>query len=74
MASSCTCLGETFQRPSTPRAFRMSRSTCLPAYVWGEATNAKGERRTARVKIKPSRLMGHGMLAGIPGGGEIVIA
>jgi short subunit dehydrogenase-like uncharacterized protein len=73
----------------------------MPAYVWGEALNARGERRTARVKTAngysltvpgalavtqhllsgqggagfttPSRLMGHGLLARLPGGGQIVI-
>ncbi|MBC7701006.1 saccharopine dehydrogenase NADP-binding domain-containing protein [Aquabacterium sp.] len=73
----------------------------MPAYVWGEAINAQGERRTARVKTAngytltipgalavtafllsndapggfttPSRLMGHGMLAQLPGGGQIII-
>lgn len=74
----------------------------MPAYVWGEAINARGERRTARVKTAngysltvpgalavathllttqqaaagfttPSRLMGHGLLAQLPGGGPISI-
>lgn len=73
----------------------------MPAYVWGEAINARGERRTARVKtangysltipgalavashllkqqgqagfFTPSRLMGHGLLAQLPGGGQIAI-
>jgi short subunit dehydrogenase-like uncharacterized protein len=73
----------------------------MPAYVWGEAINARGERRTARVKTAngysltipgalavtqhllsqqassgfntPSRLMGHGLLAQLPGGAQIVI-
>ena len=73
----------------------------MPAYVWGEAINARGERRTARVKTAngytltipgalavtnfllcndvqggfttPSRLMGHGLLARLPGGGQMVI-
>jgi len=73
----------------------------MPAYVWGEATNARGERRTARVKtangysltvpgalavvshllarqgpggfFTPSRLMGHGLVAQLPGGGPIAV-
>lgn len=73
----------------------------MPAYVWGEAVNAHGDRRTARVKTAngysltipgalavtshllnhqghagfttPARLMGHGLLAQLPGGGQIVI-
>jgi short subunit dehydrogenase-like uncharacterized protein len=73
----------------------------MPAYVWGEAINARGARRTARVKTAngysltvpgalavtqfllaervsggfttPSRLMGHGLLASLPGGNAIVI-
>lgn len=74
----------------------------MPAHVWGEAMNASGERRTARVQTAngysltvpgalavtthllehgdtpagfttPSRLMGHGLLAQLPGGGRIVI-
>jgi len=73
----------------------------MPSYVWGEAINALGERRTARVKTAngysltipgalavtqhllsqqgssgfytPSLLMGHGLLAQLPGGGQIVI-
>lgn len=74
----------------------------MPAYVWGEAINASGVRRTARVKTAngysltvpgalavaqflltehasagfttPSRLMGHGLLAKLPGGNPIVMA
>ena len=73
----------------------------MPAYVWGEAINDSGVRRTARVKTAngysltvpgalavtqflltepasagfttPSRLMGHGLLAKLPGGNPIVI-
>lgn len=73
----------------------------MPAHVWGEAVNARGERRTARVKTAngysltipgalavtqhllsckapagfctPARLVGHGLLAQLPGGGVIVI-
>lgn len=73
----------------------------MPTYVWGEAINAQGERRTARVKTAngysltvpgalavtsfllthdvpsgfttPSRLMGHGMLSQLPGGGQIAM-
>ena len=73
----------------------------MPAYVWGEAINARGVRCTARVKTAngysltipgalavtqflltqqapagfatPSRLMGHGLLAKLPGGNPIVI-
>jgi short subunit dehydrogenase-like uncharacterized protein len=73
----------------------------MPAYVWGEAINARGERRTARVQTvngysltipgalavasyllkqpvhagftTPSRLMGHGLLAQLPGGGQMVM-
>lgn len=73
----------------------------MPAYVWGEATNAHGVRRTARVQTAngysltvpgalavtqfllnerapagfttPSRLMGHGLLASLPGGNPIVL-
>lgn len=73
----------------------------MPSYVWGEAINPRGERRTARVKTAngysltvpgalavtnyllshqgrsgfytPSRLMGHGLLAQLPGGGQILI-
>jgi short subunit dehydrogenase-like uncharacterized protein len=73
----------------------------MPAYVWGEAVNAIGVRKTARVKTAngysltvpgalavtqfllnepasagfttPSRLMGPGLLATLPGGNPIVI-
>jgi short subunit dehydrogenase-like uncharacterized protein len=73
----------------------------MPAYVWGEAINAIGVRRTARVKTAngysltvpgalavtqflltehapagfttPARLMGHGLLATLPGGNPIVM-
>ncbi|RRS01115.1 hypothetical protein EIP75_21840 [Aquabacterium soli] len=74
----------------------------MPAYVWGEAINAHGVRRTARVTTAngysltvpgalavtqflldkgaspgfttPSRLMGHGLLATLPGGNPMVMA
>jgi short subunit dehydrogenase-like uncharacterized protein len=74
----------------------------MPAYVWGEAVNARGERRTARVQTvngysltvpgaltvahyllhhdtppgftTPSRLMGHGLVSQLPGGGPIQIS
>jgi short subunit dehydrogenase-like uncharacterized protein len=73
----------------------------MPAYVWGEARNGQGVRRTARVQTAngytltvpgalavtthllnhkapagfstPARLMGPGLLASLPGGGEIVV-
>jgi short subunit dehydrogenase-like uncharacterized protein len=73
----------------------------MPAFVWGEARNAQGVRRTARVQTAngytltvpgalavtthllnhtapagfttPARLMGPGLLASLPGGGEIVL-
>lgn len=76
----------------------------MPAYVWGEAVNRQGQRRTARVKTAngysltvpgaltvvdhllappapvapgfttPARLMGHRLLAQLPGGGVIQIS